>query len=93
MKDTLSQNSHDRFMNFIANDDWRPNGGFPITYFAKPVADVVGAVVEQVVLSYYFSVLWLQIVEPEIGSDLTPSMNAPFPALGSITTSSSAISD
>jgi hypothetical protein len=31
MKDTLSQNSHDRFMNFIANDDWRPNGGFPIT--------------------------------------------------------------
>jgi hypothetical protein len=32
MKDTLSQNSHDRFMNFIANDDWRPNGGFYNVY-------------------------------------------------------------
>jgi hypothetical protein len=59
MKDTLSQNSHDRFMNFITTTGVRTADSYNV-YFAKPVADVVGAVVEQVVLSYYFSVLWLK---------------------------------
>ena len=30
INETLSQNSQDFFINLIANDDWRPNGGLPI---------------------------------------------------------------
>ena len=31
INEILSQYSNDFFINLIASDDWRPNGGFPIT--------------------------------------------------------------
>ena len=39
MNEIVSQNPHDFFINFIANEDCRPNGGFPIN--TKGVSSVI----------------------------------------------------